>query len=105
MSIQWWYEEIGDVVIYASGRGGCGIVFDGKAFMPVMEDRELTRTPHKPGESHEQWLQRMHAEEVTFRPDQDIMDVVNWFLDEVAFSDADRAEILATWKTETGQTE
>jgi hypothetical protein len=105
MTVKEWHESFGDEVIFADGRGGCSIRTVDNMFSAILSDEQLTRKPYKPGESQTQWIKRMELEDVDsfFRPDQDIMDVVNWFLDQVAYSTEDREHIVSAWKKQTGQ--
>jgi hypothetical protein len=106
MTIKQWYDRLGKSLLTAEGRGDCFLTdIDGQHFRIFLADGELSYLPIKPGELTGDYEARLHDEvsKSILEGDADVMIAVNWFLDRVAYCEADRQEILANWKARAPQ--
>jgi hypothetical protein len=108
ITIAEWYkrhadDEFGADLISTEGRSAAHIEqIGGDSFAVSLTDEHLNEAIQKPGESQEEQSARIEREVTrqTYPGDASIMVAVDWFLDQVSFSQEDRRQILNSWKVE-----
>lgn len=89
VTIQQWYDAIGEEVIAAEGYGQASLVPGNSGFLVIFSDMALERPNGLADE--------IECENAMFSGSQDIMDAVNYFLSKLPTSERER--VLSGWKS------